>query len=641
MVTFDSVVEEEALNKMIGLLMHRGPDDQGIKMDGVVGLGHTRLSILDLSSKGHQPMPNDDGTLWIVYNGEVYNYLELQIELEAKGFVFRSNTDTEVILKAYECWGEDCLQKFNGMFSFIIHDKKKKILFGARDRFGIKPFYYHWNKQKFLFSSEIKPLFSQGIKPETNKDLVYNFLVYQSVGLTSDTFFKGIKKLLPGHWLRLDLDSRTLKVGAWWDLKAKVSNRGDDEAVKEFKQRFIDSVKLRLRSDVPVGSCLSGGLDSSSIVCTMSNLLGKDSNIKTFSSDYSFDFPGNEVKYIKEVAKKCDVENLEIEPTSDKLLEDLDSLIYFQEEPFSGLTPFAQWEVMKLAHSHDIKVLLDGQGADEALAGYTSYFGTYFVYLASRLKIFRLSREIIGYKKIHGSVPTKNMLMLMLYLAIPSSIKKKKKRKAAYFVSDEFEKLCMESKSYPYLRGLRPLNNALINSLRVQLIHLLRYEDKSSMAYSIETRLPFLDFRLIEDSFTLPSNMKLREGKSKYVLRKAMEGVLPDKISLRYDKVGFAIPEELWLKKEHVWKLVSDTLLSDRTLARRIITRSGIEKLLADFQAGDQTATNQIWSLFVLEKWFRIFIDAECDPTAQDVYLRHKPGKKTQQSHNTVGQPSI
>jgi asparagine synthase (glutamine-hydrolysing) len=278
-----SGLDKRAVEKMMKLMKHRGPDDEGMHLEDKVGLGHVRLSIIDLSAKGHQPMPNDDESLWIVYNGEIYNYIELREELKEKGATFKSKTDTEVLLKAYEHWGEKCLARLNGMFSFIIYDKKKNILFGARDRFGIKPFYYYKAPGKFIFASEIKPILSTGIKREPNYYAIHDFIMYRFMYQGESTFFNEIKKLLPGHYIKIDIESAKVETKKWWDIETELQPMELDKAVSRFDELFKDSVKIRLRSDVPVGSCLSGGLDSSSIVCTMVNILGSAKNVKTFS----------------------------------------------------------------------------------------------------------------------------------------------------------------------------------------------------------------------------------------------------------------------------------------------------------------------------------------------------------------------
>ena len=600
-------ITEGPIRKMNEIMKHRGPDDDGILTDGRVGLGHVRLSIIDLTEMGHQPMANDDGTMWIVYNGEIYNYVELREELVKKGFVFRSEGDTEVLLRAYECWGEKCLQKLNGMFSFVIYDKKKKMLFGARDRFGIKPFHYYHDGSRFLFASEIKSILSAGIEPLPDHEIIYDYLVYQVMDHREQTFFKGITKLLPGHFMKVRLKDVNIEIERWWELKIGYEKSAPEEVIKGFYDRFEDSVRLRLRSDVPVGSCLSGGLDSSSVVSTMVRLLGKSENVKTFSSVYSVDFPGNEKKYIRKLVKRFGVSGFETEPTADDIIEDLEKLIYYQEEPFNGLSPLAQWEVMKLAREKGMKVLLDGQGSDEILAGYLFYFGFYFSHLLKRLRMSKLCGEMSSYKKLHGS--GKYPRDQMRYMFIPGFIKEWSKKRKAYYLDGNFMKKHRGSHHFSANLKVRSLRSALRNSVMYGLVKLLRFEDRCSMAHSIETRVPFLDHRLVEFVFGLSDDMKIRDGRTKFVLREAMKKDLPRSIYERHDKVGFAAPEDIWLKNDRILEYVTGILTSKRTASRGIFDGEGIKRLLGNYRKGDSSVVNIIWSLVILELWFRKYID--------------------------------
>jgi asparagine synthase (glutamine-hydrolysing) len=599
-------IDEGTIKKMMKIMKHRGPDDEGHLLEKKIGLGHVRLSIIDLSKKGKQPMANDDKSLWIVYNGEIYNYIELRDELKRHGYKFRSTSDSEVLLKAYEFWGKDCLYRLNGMFAFVVYDKKKNILFGARDRFGIKPFYYYKEPDKFIFSSEIKPILSSGVKPAPDYDIIHDFIVYKLMSHSEKTFFQNIKKLLPGHYMEIDIATTNIKIGKWWELKIDIQDIKADDAVTNFKKLFKDSVRLRLRSDVPVGSCLSGGLDSSSVVMTMVKVLGTSKNVKTFSSTYSIEFAGNEKKYVKEVVKKSGATGFEIEPSTSDLITDLEKLVYYQEEPFYSLSPFAQWEVMKLAHRNRMKVLLDGQGSDETMAGYTGYMGFYFAGLFKSGRWSILRKDLNAYRKLHGSKYPK---MDILYPMVPKYMKRRAKQKQSYYLTTDFLSKYKGSELYLDIMRSRPLSNVLKDSVKHQLMELLRFEDKSSMAFSIETRLPFLDFRLVEFLFTLPDHLKLKDGKTKYVFREALKDLLPPDIYDRHDKVGFAIPDEMWLKDPKVWKHVKSILTSKEAVSRGIYTDEGINKLLDNFRKGQMSEAKNIWTLVMLELWFRIYID--------------------------------
>jgi len=604
-------VDKSSLHKMIKVMKHRGPDDEGIHVDGKVGLGHVRLSIIDLTDQAHQPMANDDGTLWLVYNGEIYNYIEIREELEKKGFNFSSTGDSEVLLKAYEHWGDKCLSRLNGMFSFVIFDRRKKKLFGARDRFGIKPFYYYRDPRRFIFASEIKPILVNGIEKKPDSAVIYDYLVYDVLEHNEHTFFAGIKKLMPGHYMKVDIGTARIEIKKWWELETDIKDIGTKEAVEKFRKLFTDSVRLRLRSDVPVGSCLSGGLDSSSIVSKMVKLLGSPDNINTFSSVYSVDFPGNENKFIRSMVKRFGVRGFETEPSAGDIQKDLERLVYHQEEPFNTLSPLAQWEVMKLANRNDMKVLLDGQGSDEMLAGYLFYYGFYFADLLSRCRLLALSREKKAYKRLHAE---KNPFRQMRYLFVPGFMKIRSKKKKATFLNKSFLSRNRGTDHFRRMQKRRPLNSSLKNSMMHGLVRLLRFEDKASMAFSIETRIPFLDYRLVEFVFSLPDSMKLRDGKTKYVLREAMKDSLPRAIYDRHDKVGFAAPEDIWLKDKKVMKYVSDILASKRTISRGYYDPKGIDSLLERYKIGDSTLAKKIWALVNLELWFRLFMDAEALP---------------------------
>ena len=601
-------VAKSSLHEMIKVMKHRGPDDDGTFVQGKVGLGHVRLSIIDLTDQAHQPMANDDETVWIVYNGEIYNYIEIRNELETKGFSFRSTGDTEVLLKAYEHWGDKCLSRLNGMFSFVIYDSKKKKLFGARDRFGIKPFYYYHDTNRFIFASEIKPILANGIEKKPDPTVIYDYLVYDVLEHNEHTFFEGIRKLMPGHYVKVDVKTARIEIRKWWELDTKIKDIGTKEAVEKFRDIFTDSVRLRLRSDVPVGSCLSGGLDSSSIVSKMVKLLGSPDNINTFSSVYSLDFPGNENKFIRAMVKRFGVRGFETEPSAKDIITDLERLVYHQEEPFNTLSPLAQWEVMKLANRNDMKVLLDGQGSDEMLAGYLFYYGFYFAYLLSRCRLTALSREKKAYKQLHTE---KNPFRQMRYLFVPGFMKTRSKKKKATYLARDFLSRNSGSAHFQNMQRRWSLNRALKNSMMHGLVRLLRFEDKASMAFSIETRIPFLDHRLVEFVFSLPDSLKLRDGKTKYVLREAMKDSLPKAIYDRHDKVGFAAPEDIWLKDRKIMKYASDILTSKRTISRGYYDAGGVDTLLKRYKKGDSTLAKKIWALVNLELWFRLFMDRD------------------------------
>src|SRR5437773_2706353 len=380
-----SGIKKDMLESMTSVLHHRGPDDMGLYFDKNIGLGHRRLSIIDLSPAGHQPMSYAEGRYWITYNGEIYNFQDIRTELEGKGYTFTSRTDTEVILAAYTEWGEKCLQRFNGMWAFAIWDSQQRKLFCSRDRFGIKPFYYFYNGRILLFASEIKALLAADDScRDPNYKMIYDYLAYGRVNHSEETFFSQIRQLKAGTSLEYWPDDKRLRIEPYYDL---MNNTGSAEINGDYERRFFDlfedSVRLRLMCDVPVGSCLSGGLDSSSIVCMVDKLMrengvklsGGDTIQQTFSSRYE-DKRHDEGFFINAVVRQTAVKAHFTYPTGDQLVKDLSDLIFYQEEPFCSTSVYAQWKVFELMKQFGIKVALVGQGAEELFGGYEDYISS-------------------------------------------------------------------------------------------------------------------------------------------------------------------------------------------------------------------------------------------------------------------------
>lgn len=601
--------DELLIKKMTNSMKHRGPDGEGYYLDESISLGHRRLAIIDLTEKAIQPMPNEDRNIWLVYNGEIYNYIELTQELKLKGHTFRSKSDAEVIIHAYEEYDINCLNKFNGMFSFCIYDKRKKILFLARDRFGIKPLYYWANKNKFIFSSEIKAiLFSGFIKKQVNNNIVFDYLLFNCYDHLPETFFKDIYRLLPAHYGIYDLNKNEFKIYKWYDLNLNFRYFFSFKKAKEkFLELFIDSIKLRLRSDVEVGSCLSGGLDSSSIICILDKFLLKENqniNFKTFTVA----FPGRDidetpfVEYLKSSTDKINF--YYIKPTILDLINDMENLIYYQEEPFGGTSIFAQWEVMKLASLHKMKVLLDGQGGDELLVGYPFLYGYYFIELLLNFDLIKFFKEIFSYKRFQL---VDDGLLFPLFLVIP--FKLKPLFWDIYFhhcLDKEFIKKYLKDSIIPSLMyKVMDLNKGLYYRIKYGLPLLLREEDKNSMAFSIETRLPFLDYRIVEFLFSLPPYFKVNNGLTKFILRESMKDILPEEIRLRRSKFGFSTPMDDWFRDQAMIDLV-----------RKIIYSKNYEyfdyyKLLKLYQRHIEKKLNMgqtLWKLVNLDLWFKIFM---------------------------------
>jgi len=618
----NSQVDQNLLQDMSKSIKHRGPDDCGYHIEEHVGLAHRRLSIIDLSERGKQPLSNENGSCWIIYNGEIYNYIELRAELVEAGHTFITETDTEVILHLYEEMGYECLKKLNGMFSFSIYDKNKDILFCARDRFGIKPFYYYKDETKFIFASEIKSLLcDRSIHREPNNQVIFDYLVYNRYDHGEQTFFEGILRLPPSSYMIVSKSGTKLE--KWWEITRNDHIPDDDLTSKDigdFKNLFKDSVRLRLRSDVPVGSCLSGGLDSSSIVCSIDEIKKNSANTEeslyTFSAVYDPKWEKDEKHYISSVVSRVNVKDVYTYPNESDLLEDLYDFIYYQEEPVGHTSFFAQWMVMKKAQETGIKVLLDGQGADELLGGYLYFFSYYFVELFKKHEFRSLIREIRAFIGKHNG--TYMPLILFPFLLLP----KRLKTELAYYINigsgvtirkwiskDFYTKYANKSNVVDSLLSIDTFNDALIGHFQNKLEHLLRCEDKSSMAHSIETRLPFLDYRLVNCAVNLPSKLKINNGTTKIVLRESMKDILPPEIYSRNTKFGFETPENMWFRSESFQRVIMDLLMSEAFRSRTFYDHTEVRKEIDEFFNGNKDISRTIWKWVNLELWYRLFFE--------------------------------
>lgn len=531
-----------------------------------VMLGHRRLAIVDVSSAGHQPMCTSDGNCWIVYNGEVYNYSEIRDELIKSGIEFKSHTDTEVVLAAYQKWGRECLHRFNGMFAFIIFDISSNIIFVARDRFGVKPIYYWLSDDLIAFASEIKQ-FSvlPGWKAFVNGQRAYEYLNSGITDHTDETLFKGVYQLRGGEALELPLKKlkqklhkhNKLNTYRWYELRPARFEGDLSEATRKFRSLLTDSISLRQSSEVALGSCLSGGLDSSSIVsllCENYRLNDITAKFNTFSACSKIK-EYDERDYIEEVVRQTGVEAHYVYPSIDNLFAINPKITWHQDEPFGSTSIYAQWHVFNIARKNKIKVMLDGQGADELLAGYSSFFAPRLVNLLTKIKILSLMRELFYIEKYHG-LSKINLLMQVVDWMLPSNLRSAiravigMRTGAASCIDMALIKAAtvnppmVEEKS----NALRAHSLALLTANHLPM--LLHWEDRNSMAHSIEARVPFLDYRLVEHVLGLPDEYKLYNGTTKYVLRKSLETVLPVKIFNRMDKLGFATPEQYWMMKQ-------------------------------------------------------------------------------------------
>jgi asparagine synthase (glutamine-hydrolysing) len=583
-------VSEESILKMTDLIIHRGPDDGGVFCHGSVGLGHRRLSILDLSSSGHQPMILDDQYI-IVYNGEVYNYLEIKQELLGLGHEFTSGSDTEVILKSYKEWGQKCVQKFNGMWAFAIFDKINKSLFCSRDRFGIKPFYYAFVDDKFVFGSEIKQILPFFERTVVNKHVLLDYLVFGLEEHSEHTFFLGISKLQPSHQITFELNDNTHNIERYYEIKIdpEIKKLSKTKSTEIWKKEFERSISYRLRSDVKVGTCLSGGMDSSSIASIASENYSKNKGQKFLAiTARSQDKTNDESAFAKQVVDFSSLEWHLVTPKNEDFREVIDKVIELQEEPFGSTSIVMQYYVMEKAKEINCTVLLDGQGGDETLLGYEKYYPAY-------LKSLPFTRRLSAFFKSssNSKLSKKDLFFYKLYFT-NSKIRIRRQFKRFSFIKKSYLKHTSTS-------VIKDLANAYLNVEKLQLLeiertqlpHLLRYEDKNSMFHSIETRLPFLDYKLVELSLSINHEFKISNGWTKNILRESMEGRLPKEVIWRKNKFGFESPAKIWLS-DQVW------LLNE-------IRKS---KLITELCSGKITESNDLillWKLFNIARWADIY----------------------------------
>jgi len=590
-------VEKAVVAQMMKKMKHRGPDDEGIFLEDNIGLGFVRLSILDLSISGHQPMESDDGKYVMIFNGEVYNYIELRDELKAKGYTFKSNSDSEVVLKSYQEWGEACLDKFNGMWALTIYNTQTKELFGARDRFGIKPFYYYKDNDSFVFASEIKSIKVAIDNISINEQAVFDYLSFNRTDYGERTFYNEICKIPHGHSFKLSADG-DFKLRKWYDLESNCNKKSID--AKEYEKLFTSSVKLRMRSDVPVGVCLSGGLDSSSVVSIVSKKLNTP-DIKSFSAVYKKGQIGDETEFINELSPLLNHMKY-IKPTSETFFNELHDFVEAMDEPIPSTSPYAQYKVMQLANKHAV-VTLDGQGADEQLAGYHYFYGFYFKELLGRLAFGKLFSEISHYIKQQKSLYGVKALIFFL---LPEKLKiKLKVKKTSYIQNSFYQKFNTRNQLASELYGSGTLKDSLFNHFEYKLEHLLKWADLNSMRFSIESRMPFLDYRFVEQTLSLSSDNYIKKGTTKYILRESMKGILPEKIRLRYDKIGFATPEDEWFRESYFQDMIEKVLNNPNAKLKRYIDT---EKAMAMYKRHlnhEINCSKDIWKWINLDLWLK------------------------------------
>ncbi|MBU3714061.1 MAG: asparagine synthase (glutamine-hydrolyzing) [Ferruginibacter sp.] len=561
----DEGVNMQNLQQMAEAIRHRGPDGEGfwINASKRTGLAHRRLSIIDLSDRASQPM-HYMNRYTIVYNGELYNYVELRNDLKKLGYRFATDSDTEVILAAYDCYKIKCLQHFDGMFSFAIWDEAEQILIAARDRFGEKPFYYFEENGLFFFGSEMKALWAAGIEKRPDFRMILNYLTLGQLQNPSDksqTFYKNISSLPPSHYLMYHKEK--LSVKTYWRIDRQyVNSIGKDEAKELLHELFSISVERRLRSDVAIGSSLSGGLDSSSILYYIRQFYKND--IKTFSAVFP-GFEKDESEYIQNVSRACNAINYTVTPSAYELMDDFNELMFYQEEPFPSSSIYAQYRVYKLAKENGIKVLLDGQGADELLAGYHRYLHWFLQEKLGRYQFRSLYEEhrMLIQKDIHVEWGIKNYLAAFLPSHVSLALEQKQYNQVAEntLVSKEMISLLKGSEWEGIHKPVvTKLNDILhFNVMEMGLEELLRFADRNSMAHGCEVRLPFLQHELVKFIFSLPSHFKISGGYTKKIFRELMDKKLPDTIVWRTDKIGFEPPQKKWMAETILYDAIVES----------------------------------------------------------------------------------
>jgi asparagine synthase (glutamine-hydrolysing) len=595
------------VRRMIALQRHRGPDGEGFYDSDGASLGHCRLAILDLSDAGHQPMADSSGRCWITYNGEIYNYLELAEELRKLGHSFKGHSDTEVLLNAYRQWGPSCLERLRGMFAFAIWDEVEHRLFAARDRLGIKPFHY-WTDghDRFAFASEFKALLDFLPERRVNLPLAKDFLAWNLLDHVPDeTMVIGIRRLPAAHAM-IWRSGEGISVWRYWQLQVsdelEVPALERPALVKEFRERFCETVSIHLRSDVPVGSCLSGGLDSSSIVCAVSSELRRRNAWRedwqhTFSA--CFDDPRlDERPYIQAVTEATQCKPHFVFPRGERLAEEMDRWLWHQEEPVGGFGVYSQYCVARLAREQGTKVLLDGQGADEQLAGYRKFILVYLQQLLRARRYTRALSESILFFSSPEILRTSSFMDGRRYLLHSAS---------------EVD-LLWPGGSKPERPRTLLLGNSLGPRIEADMTQfslpvLLRYEDRNTMAFGVESRVPFLDHVFVEWLATLPADMRLSGSWTKRILREALVGILPERIRRRKSKLGFSTPESAWLAGP-LAKWLKDTLEDPRHLSE-IVDLSGLRQLLGRGTKINQSPAVQSIALrlALYESWARQFLD--------------------------------
>jgi len=610
---------DDTLARMTGVIRHRGPDDHDLWTDGTAFLGHRRLSIIDLST-GHQPISNEDGNLWIIFNGEIFNHEDLRPDLERAGHIYKSRSDTETILHAYEQYGPDCVQRFRGMFAFAIWDQRRRRLFCARDRLGIKPLYYYWDGRLFAFASEIKALLEHpSIATRFDESVLPEYLAF---GYVSDerTFFRGIRKLMPGHVLELDAagDTPKLDIRRYWDAPAPTKQDRDDESwIRECRARLEETVRMRLMSDVPLGAFLSGGVDSSAIVALMKRMVS--GRVVTFSVGYKED-EFSELGYARSVARTLDTEHREVVVSSDDFFGALPNLVWHEDEPIVWPSSVSLYFVAKLSAEH-VKVVLTGEGSDELFGGYSRYH--FYTLNEQWLKWYRLAPGVAR-RGVRSWIASSPLLSATLRRKLQHTFLGQAEDLESLYLDNFYSAFGAAAQSrllqrpdpaaiYANYRrywsardGASALTHLLYADQKTYLIELLMKQDQMSMACSIESRVPLLDHPLVEFAAQVPDRMKVRNGVGKYMFKRAVEDLLPPEIIHR-KKMGFPTPLRQWLSGPGALERYAALRRPD-SFVSAFVDRAELNAILNRHERGIEDATDRIWRLLNLETWGDIFI---------------------------------
>jgi asparagine synthase (glutamine-hydrolysing) len=647
-------VEVDRLRRMREVLSHRGPDGRGMFIDGPVGLAHRRLAIVDVSTAGEQPMTNEDGSVWIAFNGEIYNHASLRPGLEAKGHRYRSRCDTETIVHLYEEEGARAVEHLHGMFAFAIWDKKRQELLLARDRLGIKPLYYAMNGDGLIFGSEIKSLFASGsLRPSFNEEALPEFLSTRFVS-GDETFFRGVRKLLPGHVLTWSRE-QGVRTRRYWQLPAPAAHGSDlsfEAQAKDLRRRLEEAVESHLMSDVPLGVFLSGGLDSSALAAMMARLRGSAASagqarepIKSFSVGFAEE-EANELPYARMAAKAIGAEHRDVTVTPSEFFEALPHLVWHEDEPIAFPSSVPLYFVARLARDH-VKVVLTGEGADELFLGYNRYRVTMWNERLGRPYWAAMPEGMRHHvRRMVQALPSRlGRVGERTFLALDPGIRSLFLENFAVH-TEEFQRQLLSRPEMldqrdPYAVQMQCYENAeggildrmSRTDLQTYLHELLMKQDQMSMAASIESRVPFLDDRLVEHVAALPSALKVRMWQTKAIFREAVRDIIPAVILTR-KKMGFPVPVGKWLSSEF-WPVVQEFVTGPRAMARGLFDRGALLRMADEHRSGRARHGDRLWLLVNLEIWQRIYCEGE-DPAA---VMQASPAQRAGRSKTFYANP--